>query len=139
VKIAAVVTGGVVALAVVAAVFATTLKEDPQKPATGANPGSSVHATGAAPENPFPGFPTTEQTTAFVVQLAEGAYGPGTETQYLTCDYFAPGLGPPPLWDCSVRITISGQNIWYDELQITGHPDGTWECYDGSQTGLPLC
>ena len=100
---------------------------------------SSTTKQGFDPSSMYAGYPSTSDTQDFVVQRVEATYGPSATTKYLKCAYFMPVAGQPPLWDCSVRVTSQGVDIWYDNLQITGRPDQTWDCYDGSQTDNPIC
>lgn len=88
----------------------------------------------------FPGYPSTGDVERFVLRAVDGVYGSEAETDLLECQYFLPSVGPPPLWHCSVKVTYPGEPpAYYDNLQITGRQDGTFDCYDGSQTGDDIC
>jgi hypothetical protein len=56
----------------------------------------------------------------------------GHTVEYPHCTYFAPNLGPPPVYDCAFKI----DGIWHDNIQGTGHPDGTFSWQDDT-SGVP--
>jgi hypothetical protein len=58
----------------------------------------------------------------------------GLTVDYHRCTYFAPGLGPPPVYNCSFRV----DGIWHDNIQGTGHPDGTFSWQDDTSGVAPL-
>lgn len=87
----------------------------------------------------FSGYPSTDDVKNLVVREVHDLYGDEASTDLLECPYFLPAAGPPPLWNCSVKVVLPGAPVYYDNLQITGRKDGTFDCYDGSQTGMDLC
>jgi hypothetical protein len=60
--------------------------------------------------------------------------GEGLTVDYHHCTYFAPGLGPPPVYNCSFKVN----GIWHDNIQGTGHPDGTFSWQDDTSGVAPL-
>jgi hypothetical protein len=52
----------------------------------------------------------------------------GGVVSYHHCEYFAPNAGPPPVYGCTFKI----DGEWHDNIQATGHPDGTFSWEDDS-------
>ncbi len=58
----------------------------------------------------------------------------GYEVEYPNCQYFAPALGPPPVYDCSFKLS----GVWHDDIQATGHPDGSFRWQDYTSGVRPV-
>lgn len=56
----------------------------------------------------------------------------GSTVEYHKCSYFAPNLGGAPVYNCTFKV----DNVWHDDIQGTGHPDGTFS-WDDYTSGLP--
>jgi hypothetical protein len=77
------------------------------------------------------GYPLPSQVDASLVKLFKSQ---GRTVTYHTCSYFAPNLGPPPVYDCSFKV----DGVWHDNIQGTGHPDGTFSWQDDTSGVTPL-
>ena len=58
----------------------------------------------------------------------------GSTVDYHKCKYFAPALGGAPVYDCTFKV----DGIWHDNIQGTGHPDGTFSWQDDTTGVTPL-
>ena len=80
--------------------------------------GSSIGSgDGGAPS----GYATPSQATSAISGAIEQTYGGNIESA--SCDFFDPS--PPPVYECQYKV----DGEWHDNIQATGHPDGslTWE------------
>jgi hypothetical protein len=58
----------------------------------------------------------------------------GHQVEYPHCTYFAAKFGPPPVYDCSFKI----DGIWHDQIEGTGHPDGSFSWQDDTSGVSPI-
>jgi hypothetical protein len=70
------------------------------------------------------GYPRPSEVDASLVKHFEAE---GSVVQSHHCEYFAASLGPPPVVNCTFKV----DGEWHDDIEATGHPDGTfsWDDY----------
>jgi len=74
----------------------------------------------------FPaGYALPSQVDSALTQHFEQNDGP---VEYHSCTYSAPALGPPPVYLCTFKVA----GVWHDNIQATGHPDGSFSWQDDS-------
>ncbi len=104
--------------------------------AQGTTPSNAGQTSGAAEDagsQYFPsGYPLPSQVDSQLTQHIQQA--DGADVQYHSCQYFAPALGPPPVYDCTFEV----DGVWHDNIQATGHPDGSFSWQDDTSGVTPL-
>lgn len=81
--------------------------------------------------NRFPGYLTPAAVAIDMRRRFTSQLDPGTKIDTLTCEYFAPGLPAPPVYDCSAKLVAQdGTVAYHDNIQAVGRPDKTYQCED---------
>ena len=131
--VAALIIGGIVAGVALTQTSSGTTSTQPGTAQSTLPTSSPTSAAGEdAGSQSFPsGYPLASQVDSQQTQHIQQDDG---NVQSHSCKYFAPALGPPPVYICAFKV----DGVWHDNIQGTGHPDGSFSWQDDTSGVSPL-